>query len=100
MFFAEALAADGGVLADGMPALLAVAASAFGVAYSLRFVGGVFFGRVSPRLPRRPQEPPRWMRLPIGLLALACLLVGVLPARLIGPSLRAEIVSAWCRERR
>ncbi len=29
------------------------------------------------------------MRVPIGLLALACLLVGILPAKVIGPSLRA-----------
>ena len=89
MFFAEALAADGGVLADGLPAVIAVAASAFGVTYSLRFVGGVFFGRVPARLPRTPHEPPRWMRIPIGLLALACLLVGMLPGRSIGPSLAA-----------
>jgi multicomponent K+:H+ antiporter subunit A len=93
MFFAEALAADNGVLADGVPALLAVAASAFGVTYSLRFVGGVFFGRVATQLPRQPHEPPHWMRLPIGLLALACLLVGVLPARVIGPSLGAAAQS-------
>ena len=89
MFFAETLAAEGGILADGMPALIAIAASAFGVTYSLRFVGGVFFGRVPARLPRVPREPPRWMRLPIGLLALACLLVGILPAQVIGPSLAA-----------
>ena len=89
LFFAETLAAEGGILADGMPALIAIAASAFGVTYSLRFVGGVFFGRVPARLPRVPREPPRWMRLPIGLLALACLLVGILPAQMIGPSLAA-----------
>src|SRR3546814_15203514 len=29
------------------------------------------------------------MRIPIGLLALACLLVGILPAQVIGPSLQA-----------
>ena len=89
MFFAETLAAQRGVLVDVVPLLLAIAASAFGVAYSLRFVRGVFFGPVSPQLPRRPHEPPRWMRVPIGLLALACLLVGVLPAQVIGPSLSA-----------
>src|SRR3546814_9959977 len=68
---------------------LAIAASAFGVIYSLRFVRGVFFGPVSTRLPRQPHEPPRWMRTPIGLLALACLLVGILPAQVIGPPLQA-----------
>jgi multicomponent K+:H+ antiporter subunit A len=33
------------------------------------------------------------MRLPIGLLALACVLVGMLPARVIGPPLRAAAYS-------
>jgi multicomponent K+:H+ antiporter subunit A len=89
MFFAETLAAQRGALADLAPVGLAIAASAFGVVYSLRFVRGVFFGPVPAQLPRQPHEPPRWMRVPIGLLALACLLVGVLPARVIGPSLAA-----------
>ncbi|MGP1666114.1 MAG: hydrogen gas-evolving membrane-bound hydrogenase subunit E, partial [Rhodanobacter sp.] len=48
-----------------------------------------FFGRVPAGLPRQPHEPPLWMRIPIGLLALACLLVGMLPAQVIGPALRA-----------
>src|SRR5690606_6728007 len=81
--------AQRGQLIDAVPVLLAIAASAFGVAYSLRFVRGVFFGPVSTRLSRQPQEPPRWMRVPIGLLALACLLVGMFPAQVIGPTLQA-----------
>ncbi len=89
MFFAETLAARQGPLLNAISVVLAVAASAFGVTYSIRFVRGVFFGRVPATLPREPHEPPLWMRVPIGLLALACLLVGMLPARVIGPSLRA-----------
>jgi multicomponent K+:H+ antiporter subunit A len=89
MFFAETLAAEHGALLDVVSVLMAVAASAFGVTYSVRFVRGVFFGRVPAGQPRDPHEPPLWMRIPIGLLALACLLVGVLPARVIGPSLHA-----------
>jgi multicomponent K+:H+ antiporter subunit A len=89
MFFAETLAAEHGALLDVVSVLMAVAASAFGVTYSLRFVRGVFFGRVPAELPREPHEPPLWMRVPIGLLALTCLLVGVLPARVIGPPLHA-----------
>ncbi|EIM03342.1 cation:proton antiporter [Rhodanobacter thiooxydans] len=89
MFFAETLASRNGPLLDVLSVVIAVAASAFGVTYSIRFVRGVFFGRVPATLPREPHEPPLWMRVPIGLLALACLLVGVLPARVIGPSLRA-----------
>lgn len=88
MFFAETLAGRHGQLLDVLSVVIAVAASAFGVTYSIRFVRGVFFGRMATCLPRQPHEPPLWMRVPIGLLALACLLVGVLPARVIGPSLR------------
>jgi len=93
MFFAETLAARQGPLLDAISVVIAVAASAFGVTYSIRFVRGVFFGRMATDLPREPHEPPLWMRFPIGLLALACLLVGVLPARVIGPSLHVAAVS-------
>ncbi|HEY8585151.1 MAG TPA: monovalent cation/H+ antiporter subunit A [Rhodanobacter sp.] len=89
MFFAETLTTGHGAMLNVMYAALAVAASAFGVTYSLRFVRGVFFGKARSELPREPHEPPLWMRFPIGLLALACLLVGILPTRVIGPSLRA-----------
>jgi multicomponent K+:H+ antiporter subunit A len=89
MFFAVALTTHRGVVIDALAGSIAVLASAFSVVYSLRFVVGVFFGRPRSELPRQPHEPPRWMRLPIGLLALACVLVGVLPALVIGPSLHA-----------
>ncbi|MGN6280625.1 monovalent cation/H+ antiporter subunit A [Frateuria sp.] len=89
MFFAVAVSTHRGPVVDVLSASIAVLASAFSVIYSLRFVVGVFFGRPRSVLPRQPHEPPRWMRLPIGLLALACVLVGVLPARVIGPFLHA-----------
>ncbi|CAM5421444.1 Monovalent cation/H+ antiporter subunit A OS=Rhodanobacter lindaniclasticus OX=75310 GN=B1991_06510 PE=4 SV=1 [Rhodanobacter lindaniclasticus] len=89
MFFAETLVVRQGPLLDGIAVVIAVAASAFGVTYSIRFVRGVFFGRMPTDLPREPHEPPLWMRFPIGFLALACLLVGMFPARVIGPTLQA-----------
>ena len=89
MFLAETLAVERGLILDIATIVIAVAATAFGVTYSLRFIRGVFFGTPRARLPREPHEPPPWMRFPIGLLALACLLVGILPARVIGPSLKA-----------
>ncbi len=92
MFFAETLVAEPGPL-PGLGPLMAIAASAFGVVYSLRFVRGVFFGKPATGLPREPHEPPRWMRVPIGLLALSCLLVGILPGRVIGPALDAAAFS-------
>ena len=45
---------------------LATLASAFSVAYSLRFIHGVFFGPPATDLPRTPHEPPAWMRFPGG----------------------------------
>jgi multicomponent K+:H+ antiporter subunit A len=66
---------------------IAVLWGMFSVAYSLRFIHGVFFGPAPAGLPRTPQEPPRWMRFPIELLVLACLVVGILPTLTIGPIL-------------
>src|SRR3546814_20643451 len=69
MFFAETLAARRGLLMDVVPVGLAIAASAFGVNYSLRFVRGVFFGPVATRLPRQPPETTSRNRHPTGLRA-------------------------------
>src|SRR3954470_5920428 len=90
MFFSEALGVEG-----PLPALnralpyVAVAWGIFSVAYSLRFIHGVFFGPPAQRLPREPREPPRWMRFPMDLLVLACVLVGVVPALTVAPILDA-----------
>jgi multicomponent K+:H+ antiporter subunit A len=59
------------------------------VAYSSRFVHDVFFNGEPIDLPRQPHEPPRWMRAPIELLVLLCLLVGVFPGWTVGPLLDA-----------
>ena len=88
MFFAEALEVEGPVRAlDRALPFIATLWGMFSVAYSLRFIHGVFFGPPPAGLPRVPQEPPRWMRFPIEFLVLACLAVGMLPALTIGPFL-------------
>ena len=94
MFFAEALAAEGPVatINRALP-YVAVAWGMFSVAYSLRFIHGVFFGPPPEGLPREPHEPPRWMRFPMELLVAACLLVGVVPALTVGPILDAAVAS-------
>ena len=94
MFFQEALAAEGPVpvLNRALP-YVAVAWGMFSVAYSLRFIHGVFFGPRPEGLPREPHEPPRWMRFPMELLVAACLLVGVLPGLTVGPILDAAVTS-------
>ena len=88
MFFAEALEVEGPMpWLDRTLPYLATIAGMFSVTYSLRFIFGVFFGPAATNLPREPHEPPRWMRLPIDLLVLACVVVGVFPAHTIGPLL-------------
>ncbi|SMH37089.1 monovalent cation/H+ antiporter subunit A [Azospirillum agricola] len=88
MFFAEALSAEGPLppLIDILP-VAATVASAFSVAYSLRFIHGAFFGPDPVDLPRKPHEPPSWMRFPVEILVLACIIVGLLPAATVGPYL-------------
>lgn len=93
MFFAVALGASHNLVLDTIAAVIVVAAAALAVTYSLRLVGGAFFGPLPGKFPREPHEPPRWMRFPIGILALACLAVGIFPARVIGPALHAAAAS-------
>jgi multicomponent K+:H+ antiporter subunit A len=85
MFFAEALEVEGPLpwLDRALP-YLATVAGLFSVAYSLRFIHGVFFGPAPAAVPRPPHEPPRFMRVPVELLVLACVVVGIFPAATIG----------------
>ena len=89
MFFAEAVFLRSHDWVEvGLP-VLATLAGVFAVVYSLRFGFDVFFGPPATGLPRQPEEPPRWMRVPIQFLVLTCLVVGIVPAISIGPSLAA-----------
>ncbi|MGF1614814.1 MAG: monovalent cation/H+ antiporter subunit A [Gammaproteobacteria bacterium] len=87
MFFTEVLRSGG---LSGYGALLPVAATlagVFSVAYSVRFIHDVFFGAEPTDLPRRPHEPPRYMRIPVEVLVALCLLVGVAPRWTVAPVL-------------
>jgi multicomponent K+:H+ antiporter subunit A len=89
MFFAETVFLTSHPWVEvGLP-VAATIAGVFGVVYSLRFGYDIFFGPPSTDLPRQPEEPPRWMRIPVELLVIACLVVGVAPSSSIGPSLAA-----------
>ncbi|HUP98658.1 MAG TPA: monovalent cation/H+ antiporter subunit A [Usitatibacter sp.] len=89
MFFAETVYISSlPAVERGLPAAATVA-GLFAVIYSLRFGYGVFFGAPTRDLPREPHEPVRWMRVPIALLVLLCLLVGIFPDAVIGPALDA-----------
>ncbi|NYT83081.1 monovalent cation/H+ antiporter subunit A [Alcaligenaceae bacterium] len=84
MFFAETVFATGSWFSRvGLPTA-AVIASAFSVAYSLRFVLQVFFGPIPRDLPRAPHEPPRLMLIPSAILVLTCLVVGIFPSFTVG----------------
>lgn len=60
--------------------VLATFAGVFSVAYSTRFIHDVFFNGEPIDLPKKPHEPPRYMKIPVVLLVLACIAVGVFPA--------------------
>jgi multicomponent K+:H+ antiporter subunit A len=86
MFFAETVFVSASPAVEyGLPAL-ATLAGVFAVVYSLRFGHDVFFG-APPDCPRQPHEPVHWMRVPVELLVLACVVVGTLPAWSVGPLL-------------
>jgi multicomponent K+:H+ antiporter subunit A len=92
MFFSESLSVEGPVRTlNRLLPFVATAWGMFSVAYSLRFLHGAFFGPPPSGLPRAPREPPRWMRFPIELLVLACLVVGILPTLTIGPVLDVAV---------
>ncbi|MCM2130167.1 monovalent cation/H+ antiporter subunit A [Larsenimonas rhizosphaerae] len=89
MFLAQSLEAQMlGGLSWMIPAL-ATLGSVLSVAYSLRFIHDVFFNGEPRDLPKTPHEPPRYMRLPIEILILLCIMVGILPGIMVEPILRA-----------
>lgn len=94
MFFGETLAQ--GLLGDFnwvIPAAATIA-GAMTMAYSLRFSYGVFFGGDQPDVPNYPpHEPPRFMKLPVELLVVICLVVGLAPTYTVGNLLAATALA-------
>jgi len=88
MFLTETLELTG-MLGFLLP-VAAVVASLFSVAYSVRFVDDVFFGEAKD-LPKKPHEPPRWMKIPVEVLVVLCLAVGILPAYTVAPILHTAV---------
>lgn len=93
MFFDQALRAGNSNVVRHWMTAAAVLAAMLGVAYSLRFVTDTFFGRGPRAIEDMPYEPPRWMKIPGGVLALACLAVGMAPAWTVAPLLKAASLS-------
>jgi multicomponent K+:H+ antiporter subunit A len=87
MFFAETI---GHPAFDELNWLLPTFATLAGictVAYSARFVHDVFFNGDPVGLPRLPHEPTIWMRAPVAVLVVLCLLVGLSPQWSVAPVL-------------
>ena len=87
MFFAETIDLSSYPWLDNGLPIAATVAGIFAVVYSLRFSFSVFLGRRRSELPLEPHEPVRWMRVPIEVLVLLCLVVGMFPQWSIGPAL-------------
>src|SRR5690606_34682900 len=93
MFLTETLQFHTGSIVDRLLPILATLGSAFSVLYSVRLIHQVFFGPPATDLPRKPHEPVVWMRLPVEVLVLVCLVVGISPARTIGRYLERAVRS-------
>jgi len=89
MFFTESIVFHGFGGADWILPTFATIAGILAVAYSARFIHDVFFNGEPIDLPREPHEPPRWMRVPVEILVVLCLLVGMFPAWSVGALLAA-----------
>ncbi|MDD5389087.1 MAG: monovalent cation/H+ antiporter subunit A [Gallionellaceae bacterium] len=93
MFFAEAVGMATQMRLGWLLPVAVTVAGIFAVAYSLRFVHDVFFNGQPIDLPRTPHEPPRWMKVPVEVLVLLCLLVGIFPAQTVEPILAVAAAS-------
>jgi len=93
MFFAEAVETHADSWLDTIAPYAAVLGSALAVTYSIRLIHSIFLGAPPDSFPRAPHEPPFWMRFPVTFLVIACLVVGIIPGRTIGPYLSVAVSS-------
>ncbi len=93
MFFAETLDQVTIGSLSWMVPVLATVGGILSVAYSLRFIHDVFFNKRPEELPKTPKEPPRFVKVPVELLVVLCLLVGILPQYMVGDLLAASASS-------
>lgn len=86
MFFTEAVGVAHGTAWNVLVPLAATFGGICSVAYSLRFIHDVFFNGEPKNLPNpHPHEPPLFMKAPVALLVVVCVIVGVAPALTFGP---------------
>jgi len=94
MFFEQSLNVSNTALVTWTVPVLVTIAATFSVAYSLRFIHDVFFNGEPIDLPKTPHEPPRFMKIPVDILVVICLVVGVAPNLLIGPILALAVAAS------
>ena len=70
---------------DRFVPVLATLGALLSVAYSFRFIGHVFLGPVRDDYPHQPHDPPFGMWAAPALLAVMVVVIGVLPAAVVGP---------------
>ncbi|MFM7462100.1 MAG: hydrogen gas-evolving membrane-bound hydrogenase subunit E, partial [Burkholderiales bacterium] len=91
MFFVEAVGVDSHRLIEIATPIASTIAGIAAVAYSMRFVHDVFFNGEPVFGPnavsKTPHEPPRFMRVPVEVLVVLCIVVGVFPQVTVGPLL-------------
>lgn len=91
MFFVEAVAVDSHRLIEIATPIASTIAGIAAVAYSMRFIHDVFFNGEPVFGPnavsKTPHEPPRFMRVPVEVLVVLCVVVGIFPQFTVGPLL-------------
>lgn len=92
MFFERTLIDE--TLLNFLSPIFATLAGAFAVAYSIRFIHNVFFNGQLKNLPKNPHEPPRFMKIPVDLLVVACFAVGTLPVFTVAPVLAIAVTGS------
>jgi multicomponent K+:H+ antiporter subunit A len=91
MFFSETVDLDAHRWIEFIVPVVATVAAALAVAYSIRFIHDVFFRGEPVGLAKVPHEPPRWLRVPIEILAVVCIAVGIAPNWTVGPVLSVMV---------
>lgn len=87
MFFAEVLTIERLAHIPWAVPVVATLAGLFSVAYSVRMVHDVFFGKGGELPQAHPHDPPWGMWLPVAILVTVCVAVGLAPESVVGPLL-------------
>ncbi|MBA3599248.1 MAG: DUF4040 domain-containing protein, partial [Methylibium sp.] len=94
MFFTEAVDRQADFAFGVLVPLAATLGGICSVAYSLRFIHDVFFHGPPKNLPKpHPHEPPLFMKAPVALLVVACVVVGLMPSLTFGPLVHVAAIA-------